>query len=553
MTRIAMTKPLPLFVTAADARYWRCLHQLLRAAQRKGWTEQAEWAAYDLGMEAEQRARLERDFPWVRWETFSYEGLPEQYVPSAGSYAWKAHLFWPEVERASGPVIWMDSANLPLASPSEMLDHIDQHGIYLLHGQAPLQERCDPRVLDALDVPRWTWGTRECVTGLVGVDAANPVMRDFMRRWCELSADPEIIRPKERIERHMNDQAVLNAIMAEATCKGDVVLPQKDVDISSGRPARFLSTRNKVRPSFPIWADWFSRAYYRVNKVLDQFLHRLDDFHLDHNPFWRMYKEYFGVHYKAADGSVTDMPCPFGHYYADPFLIEQNGETWAFFEDLNYFKDRATIAAMRLDAGPSKAVQVLDPGCHASFPFLFRHDGQLWMLPETCKNGTLELWRCIGFPDRWEKVRNVFEGVNCADSVMLEHDGRWWLITSMESPMAGGMYRYLAIFHSDDPVTGDWQAHPVNSQGLEVTSRCGTGRNAGGVLRSKGRLLRAVQSSRDYYGQGMQFREITTLTPEAFEERVVPTPDDLRMADQEGVHHLSRLGTLTIWDKRTRH
>jgi hypothetical protein len=51
----------------------------------------------------------------------------------------------------------------------------------------------------------------------------------------------------------------------------------------------------------------------------------------------------------------------------------------------------------------------------------------------------------------------------------------------------------------------------------------------------------------------MQFREIATLTPKAFEERVVPTPDDLRMADQEGVHHLSRLGTLTIWDKRTRH
>ncbi|WP_093091628.1 glucosamine inositolphosphorylceramide transferase family protein [Shimia aestuarii] len=540
-----------IFVTGADATYARTLYQLLRAVARKGWNRGMTWIAYDLGMRAEQREMLETQFDWVTFRTLDLAALPGHYVPAEGSYAWKPQIMWEVVEAADGPVIWMDSANLPHRAPDGMLAHIRAHGLYLLRGQAPLQERCDPKVLEALNVPRWTWGTRECVSGLVGVDAGNPEMREIMQRWCALAEQPEIMRPKESIERHMHDQAVLNALVADRVCKGEIVLPEEDVDISSGRPVRFLSTRNKVKPDAPLWQDPWIRARYRISKIVDQFLHRLDAFHLDHDPFWRMWGEKFVVMTRDGAGAPEELPCPFGHYYADPFPIEDNGETWVFVEDLNYWKDRATLAAIPLH-GNRKAVPILDPGVHASFPFLFRYDGRLWMLPETCKNGRLDLYECTSFPDGWRLHRSILTGVNAADSVIFEHGGRWWLITSMESPFSGGAYRALAIFHTDDPIDGDWKAHPVNAKGREITARHGTGRNAGAVFEWQGKLIRPVQSSREYYGQGMELRAMT-LTPEHFEEEVIETPPHLEMTRGEGVHHMAQLGTRIVWDRRTRH
>lgn len=548
-----MTDPQPLYVTGADARYARCLHQLFGAAHRKGWTRDAQWVVYDLGMTLAQRTSLTEHFPWLRWETLDFETLPSHYPPHHGNYAWKPEVIWREVAAAQGPVIWMDSANIPLARPDAMLAHVRDNGLYLLRGQAPIQERCNPEVLDRLGAPRWTWGMRECVTGIVGLDATAPRIRALVEDWANHARDLETIRPTQRIERHMNDQAVMNALIAGPVCRGEIVLPEEDVDISSGRPTRLLSTRNKLKPDFPLWAGFLARAYYRLHKRIDQFLYRLDDFHLDHNPFWRMYKEEFILHYKTGDGPTQTIKAPFGHYYADPFLIEENGILWAFFEDLNYFDDRAALSALPLIDPQGRTIPVLDPGVHTSFPFLFRHEGDLYMLPETGKNGRLELWRCSHFPAEWQRHRVILWDVNAADSVLFEHDGRFWLLTFLESPCPGGMYRYLAIFHSDDPVNGDWIAHPINEKGHDVTARGGTGRNAGGVFHHEGRLLRAVQDSTAYYGEGMAFREIVTLTPEAFEERPAETPSGLEMSEGEGVHHLTRLGDTVIWDQRTRH
>ncbi|MBR9842837.1 MAG: hypothetical protein GYB25_06735, partial [Rhodobacteraceae bacterium] len=164
-----MTENTPLYITAADARYARCLHQLLSTARRKGWAKNANWVVYDIGMDPDQRAALAARFPWVRWETLDFDALPPHYPPALGTYAWKPELIWREVSAATGPVIWMDSANIPLSRPDRLLTHIRDHGLYLLRGQAPIQERCDPDVLDRLGTPRWTWAMRECVSGIVGL------------------------------------------------------------------------------------------------------------------------------------------------------------------------------------------------------------------------------------------------------------------------------------------------------------------------------------------------------------------------------------------------
>ncbi|MEP2533045.1 DUF1647 domain-containing protein [Shimia sp.] len=542
-----------IFVTGADAVFARNLHQLFQAVKRHGWNQGARWIAYDLGMTSQQRARLEKRFDWVEFRTLDLSELPAHYVPSFGAYAWKAQVVWDVVQNNDGLVFWMDSANLPKDNMTPMVDWVRTHGFYMLRGQTSLLGRCDIRMLEKLNMPRWIWGSRELASGLVGVDTSRPELRDIIEEWARLSEDEDIIRPPgDTFEGHRNDQSVLNALVQPLSSTGQIKLPELDIDISAGRPTKFISTRNKLRADFPEWADPFARAYYAIWKEVDQFLIRADKW-LGKRWFpSRWLGEYFEVRLSRVGQSEQEViPCPLGHYYADPFLWEENGARWLFLEDFHYLSMRGTIVAMPLD-GDRKAVPVLDPGVHASFPFLFRHDGRLWMLPETCVNGCVDLYECTSFPSGWRKHRSIMEDVNAADSVIFEHAGRWWLITSLQSPQSGGSHRYLAVFHTDDPIDGNWQAHPVNAEGREITSEHGTGRNAGRVFEWQGQLIRCVQSSRDYYGQGMEYRRMT-LTPDQFDEEVIETPPHLIMTDAEGVHHMSRLDDWIVWDRRTRH
>ncbi|WP_165798902.1 glucosamine inositolphosphorylceramide transferase family protein [Shimia abyssi] len=542
-----------IFVTAADARFTRNLHQLLRAVKRHGWNKGARWIVYDIGMEAAQRARLLELFDWVELRKLDLNGLPPHYVPSYGAYAWKGLVVWEVVKEAQGVVFWVDSANLPRGSMTEMVDWVREHGFYMLRGQTSLMGRCDRRMLERLKVPRWIWGSRELASGLVGVDASRPEMRKIIEDWATLSEDEEIIRPpKNTFEGHRNDQSVLNALVQPLSSTGDLKLPEQDIDIACGRPVKFISTRNKLGPDFPDWADVFARAYYAVWKAVDQALIRTDQWI---GPRWfpsRWIGEYFEVRLKRR-GETGDevLPCPLGHYYADPFLWEEDGKTWVMLEDFRYITMRGTLVAMPLE-GARKAVPVLDPGVHTSFPFMFRHGDKTWMLPKTCANGRVDLYECTSFPSGWRKHRSILDGVDAADSVIFEHGGCWWLITSIRSPQAGTGNRYLAIFHTDDPIDGEWTAHPVNVEGREITKGHGTGRNAGGVFEWEGQLIRCVQSSRDYYGQGMEYRRME-LTPDTFDEVAIPTPPHLEMTEVEGVHHCSQLGELVVWDRRTRH
>lgn len=512
-----MAQPVPpVYVSGADSRYWRCLFQLLKAARTKGWTDGANWVVYDLGMQTHQRATLQRHFPWVEFRVYDLTDLPAFYAPSAGAYAWKPNVIWDAVKQASGPVIWMDSANLPRGRPNEMLDHVRQHGLYLLRGQAPLQDRCDPTVLTRLKVPKWIWGTRECVTTVVGMDAANPTIQDLIARWAELANDRDIIRPPNCIGRHMNDQAVMNALALPLVCKGVLTLPEQDVDISSGTPIAFMSTRNKVRANLPLWADPLARLWYRVDKVSDQAMHRLRNWLGRHNPSPRM-RQLGG---QSKDGQAITLPRTWGRAWgrklSDPCFIEHGKKDWGFFTDQSLLTGHTRITATRIADGRRQVA--LRPEYPVSQPVLFRHQNRLFMLVHKAPNDGLEIWENVQFPDQWLRRTHLFSGLDCAASSVFEHGGRWWLFTSMASPQSAGINRYLAIFHSINPLDGDWIAHPKNERGRDIQNVLGKGQSSGRVVPRQGRLFRQVPRDPTNFETGLGLREITTLSPEKFEE-----------------------------------
>jgi len=128
---------------------------------------------------------------------------------------------------------------------------------------------------------------------------------------------------------------------------------------------------------------------------------------------------------------------------ADPFLIEYNNEIYIFFEiekwiDKKNNKIKGVIGAAKLINDKLKYLGiVLEENFHLSFPFIFKYQNNIFMLPESSKNKKLILYKCKNFPFKWEKYKILLNG-NFIDSILFFKD-KWYLIT-LENNIYTNMY-----------------------------------------------------------------------------------------------------------------
>lgn len=230
-------------------------------------------------------------------------------------------------------------------------------------------------------------------------------------------------------------------------------------------------------------------------------------------------KDCYALFGRCGDGPWRSLPQPWYAYRADPFLICWQGETWLLFEEFEYLRNKGRLAACRLD-GSDYGV-VMDRDYHLSYPFPLWFRGRLYLVPESCANRSVDLYECVTFPGQWRKVRTLLSGLDAVDATLLWESERWWLFTSVR-PDEG--QRHLRIYSSDDLLAGEWEPHPINDQCLYAGLRNQTGRSGGAFFQHEGQWIRPCQCSQDYYGQGLAFRALRTLTRHSFSEEGVDLP-----------------------------
>lgn len=246
--------------------------------------------------------------------------------------------------------------------------------------------------------------------------------------------------------------------------------------------------------------------------------------------------------------SGVDLMPPGNTYWADPFLLEHDGVTYLFYEDFDYATHHGHLSVGRLDGMRMEPIgPVMQMPHHLSFPYVFRWNGEVWMIPETHQAKRIELWRATDFPLGWERVAVGFEGVEASDTVVFEHAGQWWLATNIANDSFGDFGSELHLFTIDDPMMTNPQPHPLNPVVLDAT----TARNGGRIFAENGRLYRASQdNSNGVYGYGLNLMEITELSMTGYSERRVRhiTPD--AMPGIMGMHHMDAGGGYTVMDLR---
>lgn len=234
-----------------------------------------------------------------------------------------------------------------------------------------------------------------------------------------------------------------------------------------------------------------------------------------------------------------------GHrFFADPFPVQWQGRTFVFFEDLDHRIGKGIISAIEFgDAGPvGEVVPVLQEPWHLSYPFLIEDKGDLWMIPESSEHRDVALYKCIRFPDRWERYCTLLSGLELADVTITRHNGLNYLFGAWRDG-DGGYSDTLAIFYAHD-LFGPWLPHAGNPVLMDRAST----RPAGNFVTIDGALWRPVQDCAGGYGAGLGLAEILDLSPTTFRQIVRHTLKPGPAWPGRKLHTLNRCGSLEVID-----
>ena len=239
------------------------------------------------------------------------------------------------------------------------------------------------------------------------------------------------------------------------------------------------------------------------------------------------------------------IPNPKGRYLADPFVVERGGKTFCFVEDYDCSAGRGRISVFELtDDGGHFLGLVLDEPFHLSFPYLFEYEGELFMCPESSANEDVRVYRCIEFPLQWRLEKVIMSNIRAADTMLLERDGAWWMLTNIDPVGIGDHGAELFVFKADSPLSDVWQPHAGNPVVVDAAKA----RNAG-ILRDGGKTYRVSQKQGfDRYGKGAQINEIVALSDGVYEETCVATIEPKFQDGLIGTHHMHSSGTTTVFD-----
>ncbi|MCA9422568.1 MAG: family 43 glycosylhydrolase [Nitrospira sp.] len=228
---------------------------------------------------------------------------------------------------------------------------------------------------------------------------------------------------------------------------------------------------------------------------------------------------------------VTDVHAQF---VADPFMAVEDGRFYMFFEVLNRANSQGDLGYAESEDGKKWEYKkiILDEPFHLSYPYVFKWEGNYYLIPESHEDLSIRLYRATSFPGEWQFVKNIFSGERYVDPSIFRHNNTWWLFYTNPKNDA------LNLYYSDE-LMGEWRPHPMNPV---VKFNKHISRPGGRVLNHDGRLYRFTQDDEPRYGIQVFAFEILELSKTEYKEKIVSESPVVTMTGEgwnaKGMHHV---------------
>ena len=242
--------------------------------------------------------------------------------------------------------------------------------------------------------------------------------------------------------------------------------------------------------------------------------------------------------YSSNDGDAFSIiKNPWGYWCADPFLFNHKGTEYIFCEAFDIFQNKGIIAYRIIDdqGRVSKLHPCLECEGHLSYPYIFAHDNQVYMVPESGDANEIALYKATRFPDEWEKIKTLVKNVAACDTNMVKYRNQAYLMTLIyDKNKVPYKYDSLYLYH--------WDGCSFKMCGNSaILCDAEYARNGGKMFFEGETLYRISQNCMNMYGENLDFHIIDRLSETGFEEHFVKrvSLSDISVNDSisyEGIH-----------------
>tara|TARA_B100001057_G_scaffold499973_1_gene612771 strand:+ start:1406 stop:3088 length:1683 start_codon:yes stop_codon:yes gene_type:complete len=235
---------------------------------------------------------------------------------------------------------------------------------------------------------------------------------------------------------------------------------------------------------------------------------------------------------------------PKNHYFADPFVIKKNNRTICFVEDYDMIENKGHISAIEIfkDKKYKLLGPVIKESFHMSYPFIFEHNNDLFMTPETVDAKSIRLYRCKNFPLEWEFEKEIVTNQKAIDPSIFKYEDQWWLFYNILT--GKDTSSILMAYYSENPISQNWSPHKLNP----IVFDSNIGRN-GGFLQSKNSSIRVRQKQGfNFYGKSFTLAKIKDLTSSTFKEQQIKEILPNFFNNISACHHMHSNGEYTVYD-----
>ena len=242
---------------------------------------------------------------------------------------------------------------------------------------------------------------------------------------------------------------------------------------------------------------------------------------------------------------VHSIPNPQDGFLADPFVIEHADQSYCFVEEFSYKENKGKISTyLLLEDSAQPLGTALEETFHLSFPYLIKHNQDLFMIPESASNKDIRLYKNISFPNEWVLEKILIKNVDAADTVVFYQDNMWFMLTNICSSNVSDHQSELHLFSSKELVSENWSPaarNPIIFDSLKARN--------GGCFAYNGKQYRVNQvHDKSHYGKALQINEISKITPSNMIEKNILSMEPDFFKNINSTHHYDKGKYFSVFD-----
>lgn len=218
----------------------------------------------------------------------------------------------------------------------------------------------------------------------------------------------------------------------------------------------------------------------------------------------------WNVAIKQVDDSIIDFPNivktfqPIERneefWFADPILFENDGKVWLFVEAFNINRKKGEIGVFEVVDGICTNFRVvLKNTTHLSYPFVFKVDENIYMIPESGDSKTICLYKAICFPDHWKLDTILNQGFAYRDTTVFSKNQSLYALSYLRTDKRKVFHAFQSVLFSLD----------LNNRQLkkiyEINDKNKNLRPAGFICCNGKELILTTQKNDKIYGEAVYF------------------------------------------------